>query len=92
MHAADIPASSWILGTVIGLASEELIELLYDRRERTSSTKIDLLEQEIVISFGGKTEHFGTTENAVSRLRQIASGFVRWRLRFQSSLLSQHIR
>jgi hypothetical protein len=55
------------------LSSEELIELLYERRERTSSTKIDLLEQEIVISFGGKTEHFGTTENAVSRLRQIAS-------------------
>jgi hypothetical protein len=55
------------------LSSEELIELLYERRERASSTKIDLLEQEIVVSFGGKTEHFGTIENAVSRLRQIAS-------------------
>ena len=55
------------------LSSEELIDLLYERRERASSTKIDLLEQEIVISFGGKTEHFGTTENAVSRLRQIGS-------------------
>jgi hypothetical protein len=55
------------------LSSEELIELLYERRERASSTKIDLLEQEIVISFGGKTERFGTTEIAVSRLRQSAS-------------------
>ena len=47
------------------LSSEELIDLLYERRERASSTKIDLLEQEIVISFGGKAEHFGATENAV---------------------------
>jgi hypothetical protein len=55
------------------LSSDELIELLYERRERASSTKIDLLEQEIAISFGGKTEHFGKAENAISRLRQIGS-------------------
>jgi hypothetical protein len=74
------------------LSSEELIELLYERRERASSTKIDLLEQEIVVSFGGKTEHFGTTENAVSRLRQIASVGSPAGVYVQSSLLSQDIR
>ena len=58
------------------LGSDDLIELLYERRERASSIKIDLLEREIVISFAGKTEHFGKGENAVSRLKQIASASV----------------
>ena len=55
------------------LSSDELIDLLYERRERASSAKIDLLEKEIAICFAGKTEHFGAAEDAVSRLRQIGS-------------------
>lgn len=55
------------------LASDELIDLLYERRERASSTKIDLLEREIVISFAGKTQSFDNAGDAVSRLRQIGS-------------------
>jgi hypothetical protein len=55
------------------LGSDELIDLLYERRESAPSTKIDLFEQKIVVGFGAKTERFSSAENAVLRLRQLGS-------------------
>ena len=53
------------------LSGDELVDLLYERRDGAVTTRIDLLEQSIVAA--GKTERFSALENAAPRLRQLAA-------------------
>ncbi len=56
------------------LGSEELFDLLYERRNDSGSIRIDLLNQGIVVTAQGKAERFGLADNAAPRLaRLIAS-------------------
>jgi hypothetical protein len=59
------------------LSSGDLFDLLYERREGAPTTKIDLFGHGIDVISGGKTEHFSSVENAVTRLRQIAAASTR---------------
>jgi hypothetical protein len=55
------------------LSSDELFDLLYERSEKTGSIKIDLFGETIDIVANGKTEHFSSIENAISRLKLLAT-------------------
>jgi hypothetical protein len=55
------------------LGGDELFDLLYQRREASTTTRIDLLGQSIDIVSPGQTEHFGSVEFAAARLRQLAA-------------------
>jgi hypothetical protein len=55
------------------LSGDELFDLLYQRREASATTRIDLLGQAIDVVSAGQTEHFGSVELAAPRLRQLAA-------------------
>jgi hypothetical protein len=55
------------------LSGDELVDLLYERREGALTTGIDLLDQSIDVVSAGRTERFSSLENAASGLRQLAA-------------------
>ncbi|MGL9618592.1 hypothetical protein QRQ56_11355 [Bradyrhizobium sp. U531] len=53
------------------LASEDLVDLLFERRRDSDSIRIDLLNQGIVVSARGKAERFGLADNAMPHLARL---------------------
>lgn len=55
------------------LGSDELFDLLYERRDGAPSIKIDLFDARIDAVIGGKAERFESGEKAAVRFRQLAT-------------------
>jgi hypothetical protein len=54
------------------LGSDELFDLLYERRTSALSTKIDLFAYGIDVISAGKTQHFTSVEGVLARLNESA--------------------
>ena len=55
------------------LSGDELFDLLYQRRDASAATRIDLLGQSVDIVAAGQTEHFSSVELAAPRLKLLAA-------------------
>ncbi|PDT90814.1 hypothetical protein CO669_07510 [Bradyrhizobium sp. Y36] len=53
------------------LGSEELFDLLFERRQDSGSIRIDLLSQGLVVTSQGKTERFGVADSAGPHLARL---------------------
>jgi hypothetical protein len=55
------------------LSGDELFDLLYERREQSVTTRIDLLDQAIEVVSGRKGERFSSLQDAAPRLAEVAA-------------------